>query len=275
MKIKIYGTAAAEGIPGLFCSCKNCERARKYGGKEIRTRSQTVVDGRLIIDFSADTYLHVLRDGLPLHKINHCLISHPHSDHLYPEELAMRGKGFATLECEDSFELYGALETVAECRETDENKNVLEQGRVKLNTVKPFEPFCVMDYTVTALAADHGIDGSVLYLISDGKKTMLYGHDTGFFPEETFEYLEKNRIKLDFVTFDCCYALKECRRGHMGIDACADVADRLRKIGAVGENSVLCLNHFSHNVMPSYEEMLAAAEAKGFILSYDGIEIEV
>ena len=29
MKIKYYGTAAAEGIPGLFCSCEICENARK------------------------------------------------------------------------------------------------------------------------------------------------------------------------------------------------------------------------------------------------------
>ena len=275
MKIKILGTAAAEGVPGLFCTCERCERARRLGGKEIRTRSQTLVDGKLLIDFSADTYLHVLRDGLPLHEIKHCLISHPHMDHLYSEDFAMRGKGFATLNEEDAFHVYGAIDTLEICRSKRESRNVLAQGRVKLHEVSLFSPFEVMNYTVTPLEADHDVGGAVIYLISDGEKTMLYGHDTGYFTEATWEYLEKTGVKLDFVSLDCCYALKECRREHMGIDACREVADRLTQIGAVDKNSVLCLNHFSHNVILSYEEMLTAAQEKGFILSYDGIEIEV
>jgi len=33
MKVKILGTAAAEGWPALFCRCPACQRARKLGGK--------------------------------------------------------------------------------------------------------------------------------------------------------------------------------------------------------------------------------------------------
>ena len=50
MKIKYLGTAAAEGIPAIFCECANCKRPRMLGGKNIRTRSQA------IIDFEADGY---------------------------------------------------------------------------------------------------------------------------------------------------------------------------------------------------------------------------
>ncbi len=64
MRIKYFGTAAAEGFPGLFCSCEACERARKAGGKNIRTRSQALIDRALLIDFPADTYMHVLHGGL-------------------------------------------------------------------------------------------------------------------------------------------------------------------------------------------------------------------
>ena len=66
MKIKYLGTAAAEGWPALFCDCPSCQKARELGGKNIRTRAQAVVDGRLLIDFGPDTYLHVIRDGLKL-----------------------------------------------------------------------------------------------------------------------------------------------------------------------------------------------------------------
>lgn len=61
MKIRYLGTAAAEGWPALFCSCPICTQARERGGKNLRTRTQAVLDGELLIDFPPDTYCHALR----------------------------------------------------------------------------------------------------------------------------------------------------------------------------------------------------------------------
>ena len=63
MKYTFYGTAAAEAIPGIFCECEACKRAWKLGGRNIMTRSQSVVDGILGIDFSADSYMHAVNYG--------------------------------------------------------------------------------------------------------------------------------------------------------------------------------------------------------------------
>ena len=64
------------------------------------------------------------------------------------------------------------------------------------------------------------------YLISDGEKTLLYAHDTGYFPDATWEYLKGRR--LDCGSLDCTYgALPTHREGHMSLDVCADVAERL------------------------------------------------
>ena len=38
MKLTYYGTAAAEGFPGIFCECKYCKRARSLGGKNFRSK---------------------------------------------------------------------------------------------------------------------------------------------------------------------------------------------------------------------------------------------
>ena len=38
------------------------------------------MDGELLIDLEPDTYLHVIRDGLKLHEINHCIVTHRHCD---------------------------------------------------------------------------------------------------------------------------------------------------------------------------------------------------
>ena len=70
MKIRYLGTAAAEGWPALFCSCPICTHARIQGGKNLRTRTQAILDGELLIDFPPDTYCHALQYGLELAKIH-------------------------------------------------------------------------------------------------------------------------------------------------------------------------------------------------------------
>ena len=106
MKIQYLGTAAAEGWPGLFCRCEVCRRAREAGGKNIRTRSQALIDDTILMDFPPDTYLHMLRDGLPLPEIRTLLLTHSHQDHWYPEDLAFRGEGFSH-DIDGILEIYG------------------------------------------------------------------------------------------------------------------------------------------------------------------------
>ena len=50
MKITYYGTAAGEAWPGVFCRCELCEKARALGGRNIRTRSQALVNQDLLLE---------------------------------------------------------------------------------------------------------------------------------------------------------------------------------------------------------------------------------
>ena len=69
MKITYYGTAAGEAWPGVFCDCELCRKARELGGKNIRTRSQALINDDLLVDMPPDNYLHTLYFGLDLSKV--------------------------------------------------------------------------------------------------------------------------------------------------------------------------------------------------------------
>ena len=94
MEIQYLGTAAAEGLPALFCGCEICKKARKAGGKEVRTRTQSIVDAKILIDFPPDTYTHALAYSLQLGQIEHLLVTHSHMDHFFPVELIHRHEHF-------------------------------------------------------------------------------------------------------------------------------------------------------------------------------------
>ncbi|MBO5281139.1 MAG: hypothetical protein J6B55_08060 [Clostridia bacterium] len=278
MKIKYLGTAAAEGMPALFCNCEHCEYARLHGGKDVRTRSQAVIDDTLLIDFPADTYMHVLKHGLPLHKIHHCLITHAHSDHLYPADFSMRGTGFADLgEETEPLNVYGS-KIVRESVESKIDYEKLEsQGIVKLHVLEAFETYDIDGYNVTPLTARHDVkSGPYIYVIQKDGKTMLYGNDTGIFPDETWEYLASNPVRFDYVSLDCCNGAGPINYdAHMNLERNLVIRARLTELGCAGRETIFCSNHFSHNAkVVLYHELLEATKDCGFLVSYDGMEVE-
>lgn len=276
MEFRYLGTAAAEGWPAMFCDCEACRKAAQAGGRNIRTRSQAVVDGRLLIDFPADTYLHVLRDGLPLSRIHTCLITHNHSDHLYPADLEMRREGFAYPAVEGPLTFYGTAPAERDVRAVMGEYQLDESDRVRFHRVTPYEPFEAEGYTVIPLKADHDPQcDPVFYIIGDGRKTILYAHDTGYFPDETWRFLESGTFHFQFVSLDCTAGTGNCRHVHMDVRTAAQVRERLLQIGAAGPDTVFCANHFSHNGKAIYDEMVPIARQYGMLVSYDGMPITV
>ena len=69
MKFTFLGTAAAEGFSAVFCNCKYCIEARKLKGKNIRTRSQSLINDDLLVDLPADTYSHFSHNANLIHHV--------------------------------------------------------------------------------------------------------------------------------------------------------------------------------------------------------------
>jgi phosphoribosyl 1,2-cyclic phosphate phosphodiesterase len=279
MHLKYFGTAAAEGIPAMFCTCAVCEGARKLGGRNLRTRSQALVDGRLLIDFPPDTYMHCLHGGLDLPPITACIITHAHEDHLYAEDLVYyRLPGYAHIGRAGvphtaPLHVYGTTKVMETLRERDK-ENAERQGILQLHEICAFQPFMAEDFALTALTANHAANtGPVIYCIARGGKTMLYGNDTGYFPEETWDYLAQERPRFDFVSLDCTGMAQGWRDGHMGLPANAEVRDRLTALGCADGQTKFCVHHFSHNGGLNHDQLVLEAARYGFLVSYDGMEL--
>lgn len=273
MKLKYLGTAAAEGIPGMFCNCRVCRNALKIRGKEIKTRSQALLDDKLLIDFPADTYMHILNHGLDLRNIHNVIITHSHSDHFYPNDFWCRFEGIAYDIVEEPLNIY--------VTEAGYNKALRQLGedmnetRVKIHKIAPFEPFDVEDYHIIPLAADHDSSTNpVIYIIEKGGKSLLYAHDTGIFPDSTWDYLEKYNKKFELISLDCTgVAQKNLRRSHLCLNTDKEVYDRLTEIGVCDKNTIVYVNHFSHNGMLTHKELVVEAEKYGFLVTYDSLEV--
>ena len=279
MKIQHLGTAAAERIPGIFCKCDTCNNARRIGGRAVRTQSQAVVDDTVLLDFPGDTYLHYIRDNFPLPDIRTLLITHWHSDHFYGEDLAYRmGKGMYA-DCNDShLDVYGS-QTV---RGFYDRAFFLEQHHdddmLSFHTIVPGQSFQVENgtYTIHVFEAAHGqySGDCVFYAISDGMKSLLYAHDTGYFSEATWQQLREAGLKYDYVSLDCTLAmtpLPEVGVPHMNFDQNLKVRETMCQLGLADDSTIFVANHFSHHGFEGYEDFTPRAESEHFVVSYDGM----
>ena len=274
MKFRFLGTAAAEGIPSIFCDCEACRRSWKAGGRSLRTRSQAIVNDDLLIDFPPDTFSHLLTYGIDIIKANHCLITHVHTDHYYPVEFNYLHKGYAAPPDGYEFHVYGSEDVVNQAEQFVPKAS----GHLFPHKLERFVPEKIGRYTVTAMPADHGTPNPNIYLISDGEKTLLYGHDTGIFKEEVWEYLQKMKVRLDLVTMDCTGAAMDDLpySTHMCLGRDVKVRDRLLSVGTADNSTIFIANHFSHNgLYAAYEDFRPLAAAVGFETSYDGMTVEI
>lgn len=277
MRLRYLGTAAAEGCPALFCTCPLCTAARQGGGRDVRTRSQVLVDDTLLIDFPADTYHHALSTPeLNLPALRHLLITHSHADHFYPLDLGLRCSGFAA-ETPGMLTVYGS-ETVARGWEATRNGEYAPfaelSERVRIRVLEPYESFDAGGYTVTALPADHKRDElCLLYAIEKEGKRLLYANDTGIQLEDgVWEFLKGRRF--DAVSMDCTAMDREVGRYHMGLPDNRALRTRLLELGAADGDTRFAVTHFSHFGGLTHAELQRRAAACGFETAYDGMVLE-
>jgi phosphoribosyl 1,2-cyclic phosphate phosphodiesterase len=275
MRFKYLGTAAAEGIPGLFCQCDVCKRAAAAGGRNIRGRSGAMLGDNILLDFPPDIFTYKVRYGLDLAKVTHIIMTHSHSDHLAANELIYYHHWFSTRDNLGSkLTLYGNESVLAAVHHAlDTEINNLPDWLV-LERITPFESITVGETVFTPLPANHSKkEECVFYLIEHKGRRMLYANDTGFFPEETMSWLAGKR--LDIVSLDCtCGATKE-GSNHMGFPDNLTVKDKLIGQGSADADTMFISHHFSHNGKINYDDFEALAKGSGFVSSWDGLEVEL
>lgn len=283
MKIQYWGTAAAEGVPGIFCDCEVCRLAREHKGRKIRMRSQLLINDDLLIDFGPDTYANSLKYDFNLTRLQHLIITHPHEDHLYAEELWHRLNGYACEIGTPSLAVHGSEDTLMKlCKVDVDYKGFQNQSRVIYDVMKPYETRQIGNYFVTPLPAEHGTKTPFVYLIEEGSKSFLMLNDTGRPSYEVYEYLIKRGIVLDAISFDTTFGYENVLKkygkadSHMGLLDNVAVKGFLDMKGIADQRTVCIATHFSHQgIDADYDRMCEHAKKYGFIVSYDGLEIEI
>ncbi len=272
MKIQYLGTAAAEGIPALFCNCDICKKAAKNKGKDLRSRSQAVIDDDLVVDFPPDSYHHMLNNSLNLPSIKNVIITHSHQDHFYPDDILFRGGAFAS-DVDGVLNLYGNDKVMEKWEKAKEGATWEIDNVVKFNLLKAFEEFVVGDYKITPIPANHDkSENCLIFLIKKNGKTMLYTNDTGLLNEESMNFLKNE--SFDLLSMDCTMCKQKEGTNHMGIPDNIIMYNQFKEMNVVTDKTKVLVTHFSHNGGMLHADIENAVKDYGFITAYDGMCLE-
>jgi len=271
LKIQYLGTAAAEGIPAIWCDCPVCRKVRMTMGKDQRSRSQAILDDRLLVDFPQDAYWHMIQNHLSFCNIRNVIFTHSHQDHLYADDFGMRSKVYAK-NITEPVHVWGNETVIEKIRAAQE---IDIPGRVETHVFEEYKPENIDGYIVTPVLAHHDPREKCLnFLIEKDGKRMMYGNDTGEWLTQTWDYIEKNHLHFDLVSMDCTMGNTTLYAGHMGIPNILHTVDRLKEDGLINENTKLIATHFSHNLYIFYDEMKELLAPHGIEPTYDGMTIE-
>lgn len=279
MKVKFLGTAAAEGLPAIFCNCEHCKAARQNGGKDIHTRNQLIIDDDLLIDFPPDAYAHMLSFGLDFSRVSDVLISHAHMDHCYVEDFCMRGVPYAANPTVDIIKLW-CNTSVAQRFEARTVGEFKPNGKetIEVNVIHPYDVINLSNGRAFALPAVHTVgEECLVYLVERAGKTALILNDTGILSREFYQKaFGCIKRACDMVSFDCTYG--DARHGegrHMGFGDIEGQIELARSEGLIDDHTKLFATHFSHNAYLGMEVMQRAAARLGMTAAYDGLEVEL
>lgn len=277
MKIQYLGTAAAEGWPALFCTCNNCQRARKQKGKNYRSRSQVLINDDLVFDFGPDSFYHAMKFDVDFSKIETVLLTHSHTDHFYPLDLILRGVPYAYDRDKNKMNIYGneKCESMYHQMLDKEDDSANLKDCIDFNLIKTFNAFKSHGYDILPLKAQHDSRENCLVFSltdKDGKR-LFYGNDTGDITEETWNHIKS--LYFDVVSLDCTMGGTPGCASHMGIEENILVRNKMLEVGCADKNTKFVITHFSHNGCLLHDELEERVKDVGFIVAYDGMVLEI
>ncbi len=274
MKWQYLGTAAAEGFPALFCQCDACRRARQAGGKNLRLRAGLVVNDTAMVDYPPDVMTFSQRFGIDFSRIRDVFVTHSHHDHFDAEDLSMRHNPvFCQLPDDRPMNVYANRAALERFR-AYESEEQIEQY-LRLTELTYFTSYTAENGTVfTFLPANHAPwEQAGIYLIQSNGQTALYAQDTCVLPTETLDFLKKQ--SLDMISLDCTYGKNAHGYSHMGLPDNRALVKELREAGVLKKEAPVIINHFTHNCGQLHEELEQEVKDDGFLVSYDGMIVEI
>lgn len=284
MKLQFLGTAAAEGVPSVFCRCATCEAARRHKGKDIRRRASVLINDELLIDMGPDLFNVGYENGISLGDIKWTLQTHPHDDHLDAGSFFSRNEGtlvsglqpmiwYTNQSGVDRMDVLTGSKPGTFLSEENQRRHAMT-----ISLIEPWEAFSFGHYNVQSVAANHDDRAkAMLFAIEDTTSggRVFYGTDTGPLPDNTWERLAALGWSFDVFVLDHTIGTGPRNQRHLNAEQFLEEVAHARSLRLLSDRTRVIAHHFAHHSNPPHDEFVAIAAKSGYEPAWDGLVVDV
>jgi phosphoribosyl 1,2-cyclic phosphate phosphodiesterase len=284
--MQFLGTAAADALPGPFCSCKLCEDARQHT-RNMRLRSMFLLDEKNLIDCGPDLVAACMKQRLNLSSLENIFITHTHEDHFCASNAGMLSMSKTRPnKSVDVFLSEAAYEKTVKLRETMGSEfsyldavTAFDKGLVRLHPVKTQTPFEAGGYRIMAVDTTHRVseqETAINYLFEKNGQKLIYACDTGFYPAETLRALSGS--KVDVLVLEATWGSRtdKSTASHLNCSAFLQMLDTLLDESIIRLDTKIFATHINHKHDLTHDDMQAWFDAHSrfcITVAYDGLKI--
>jgi phosphoribosyl 1,2-cyclic phosphate phosphodiesterase len=230
-----------------------------------------MVDDVLQIDFSYDALHYVLTQNVDFSRLKYMIYTHGHDDHFQPSELQYLSWMFVKCPREDRLQIFAPHDVCDAIAKQIDTKDV----PIETKSLHMWDKQRFGNYTVIPIQAQHD-PGHVCfnYLLNDGKSTLLYATDTGWYETPTWNYLERTHI--DGIVVECTKGpIEGGYMAHLSISQLIELRQRLISKGVMSADAPVVTTHHSHLCGLLHEELEELLNPHGIQVGYDGMVFEI
>ena len=245
-----------------------------------------LLDRENLIDCGPDFVAAVMRHGVDISGLKNVFLTHTHKDHFCPSnagliEMSRTHQRFPV----SLFLSEMAYRSVARKYEllkdefpTDDAIAALRKGIVQLRPVLISQPFSG-GYEVLAVNTTHKAsqtETAINYRFQRNGKFLLYACDTGYYIEESLEFLKNSR--LDFLILEGTWGSRTDRdpTSHLNGPAYIEQLDIFAKYDIIRDDTLIFCTHINHKHAwnhDAYQAFFDSHSGRNVTVAYDGLII--
>ncbi len=273
MKLQFLGTAAAEGIPAIWCECEVCRIAKKLKGKELRKRCSYLIDSDTIVDYGPDGYWQSIEYDIDQTAIKRVLFTHPHEDHMTPVEFLFRHSPYFSQVSHNINVMASGESLRLFLKQTGKEFSVLNINAIPFSEGKWLQD---EDMEILPIPAHHSPGcGAMILVIRRAGKTVLIANDTGMLFESSWKMFENLKLDAAVIESTCSFGQPDLAINHLGINTTVQFRDRLIEMGCITAETPVYVNHFSHNGKANHDKLTDHFAKFNMTVAWDGLTIEI
>lgn len=280
MKITVLGTGGF-GYPLVFCDCEYCSQARMLKGKNVRKRASLLINDEMIVDLTPDCQTAMNMYDKDMGKAKYLLQTHTHLDHFDINQFTTLDFKYETKRNCDLNLICSDLclnDIQAKVSKFDRmnlfDQKYLDKINLKIQTINHGETLVIDNYTIKAIHCGHDEKlGAQLYLIKQGKKTLLYATDTPQISDIAVKELSGE--KIDCIFLDESFGVRDYMFSHLNIEEFDLYVKTLKNNNLLSENCVIYATHLTHDGNPPHDELEKILNKYGYQVAYDGMELQL